>query len=353
VSARPVSEVTRRARTFVEAHLSLADGLGLRLVDLLDDADVFVPAAEAGLAALGDPAYEAEVRRMIPGLGRTFGVRGPLHGAVTRPLRPAVAELSPAESLKFAERLSRTDNYDIRSLAFIFLRRSLPADPERTWQVIRQMAANSTNWAHVDGLAGLVASGIVREPYRWAELEPLTYSQDRWERRLVASTIATLPSETGRARWSRLVGAPALGLLGLLIGDADIDVQKALSWALRSWILVEPAATEAFLAAETERAARDADGHRAWVIRDALPALPAERARQLRDRLAGVRRRTEAPSTSRAAGAAATVGTATARTTETSGPPNRTDMTVPESPPGKTDRQAYRQAGRNGSRQQP
>jgi 3-methyladenine DNA glycosylase AlkD len=343
-----VSEVTRRAQAFVESHRLPAGRLGLRLVDLLDDTDGFVLAAQEGLADLGDPAYEAEIRRMIPGLGRTFGVRGPLHGAVAGALRPAVAELGPAESLRFAERLCSTDNYDIRSLAFTFLRHSLPADPERTWQVIRQMAASSTNWAHVDGLAGLVAGGIVREPFRWAELEPLACSPDRWERRLVGSTVATLPSETGRARWSRLVGSPALGFLGRLIGDAEADVQKALSWALRNWIPVEPAATEAFLAAETERAARDADGHRAWVIRDALPALPAARARQLRDRLAGVRRRSGAPSTSRAAEAAADSDSAMTLSRGRGGVPPKADMTVPRSPAGPTDRQA----NRDGSRQQ-
>ena len=37
------------------------------------------------------------------------------------------------------------------------------------------------------------ARGSCNEPYRWAELEQLVYSPSRWERRLVGSTIATMP----------------------------------------------------------------------------------------------------------------------------------------------------------------
>ena len=91
----------------------------------------------------------------------------------------------------------------------------------------------------------------------------------------------------------------------MLIGDAEPDVQKALSWAYRSMALVDLAATTAALAIETERAARDADGHRAWVIRDALPKLAAADATRLRARLDGIRRRPGAPSTSAAAETAA------------------------------------------------
>jgi hypothetical protein len=82
-------------------------------------------------------------------------------------------------------------------------------------------------------------------------------------------------------------------------------VQKALSWALRSLAMVDPAATVAFLRAETARAAATADGHRAWVIRDTFTKLPAPVAAELGAALEGIRRRPGAPSTSRASATAA------------------------------------------------
>ena len=96
-----------------------------------------------------------------------------------------------------------------------------------------------------------------------------------------------------------------LEIVGDLIGDAEPDVQKALSWALRNLLGVDAPAATAFLRAETARAAAAGDGHRAWVIRDTFEKLPAPVATELRDALAGVRRRPGGPSTSRAAATAA------------------------------------------------
>ena len=86
------------------------------------------------------------------------------------------------------------------------------------------------------------------------------------------------------------------------------DVQKALSWAYRSMLAVDRTATEAALRDQAERAARDADGHRAWVIRDTLAKLDPATADDLRDRLAGIRKRPGAPATSDAAETAARFG---------------------------------------------
>ena len=90
-----------------------------------------------------------------------------------------------------------------------------------------------------------------------------------------------------------------------MIGDDQPDVQKALSWALRSLVVVDPDAVAAFVTDEAETARTTGDGHRAWVVRDTLHKLPAPIAADIRARLDGIRRRPGAPSTSRAAATAA------------------------------------------------
>ena len=92
------------------------------------------------------------------------------------------------------------------------------------------------------------------------------------------------------------------------MGDAEPDVQKALAWAYRSLVQVDPETTTAALRAEAERAAIGDDGHRAWVIRDALAKLDPNIADELRARLEGIRRRPGAPATSAAAEMAARFG---------------------------------------------
>jgi hypothetical protein len=81
-----------------------------------------------------------------------------------------------------------------------------------------------------------------------------------------------------------------------------------LSWAYRSLTVVDRNAVETALRAEAERAAATDDGHRAWVIRDTLAKLDSAVADELRTRLAGIRKRAGAPSTSAAADTAARFG---------------------------------------------
>jgi 3-methyladenine DNA glycosylase AlkD len=300
-SSATISPITARAREFVAAKLPAAIELGEALRDLIEDPDRFTAVLETGFASLSDPDYCEAQRRVAPGIGAVLGVRAPLVAAVTRIVQPAIREAPAAYSIYLAERLIRSEFHEIRLFAHSAIERALADDPERGWQLIRRLARRASDWDSVDHLAELVTRGILLEPYRWAEIEQLVYSTLRWERRLVASTVATLPFALPRTRRRELARSSGLSLLRSLIGDADSDVQKALSWALRSWTRVDPTGVERLLREEARLAADTDDGHRAWVIRDSLSALPTELARELRELLHNVKRRNDAPSTSRAA----------------------------------------------------
>jgi 3-methyladenine DNA glycosylase AlkD len=292
---------SERARAFVAARLERAEALGRALADRVQDPADLAVALHAALAELADPEYLAGQQFVAPGIGTTHGVRSPLLGALKRGFRSATRRDSPATLLFVADRLLGERELEARWFAFGILERTLPRDPERTWQLLRRAGRAAGDWITVDTLAHPAASGILAESYRWAELEQLVYAPSRWERRLVGSTIATLPFVDRTAGRYPVVARRGLELLGLLIGDAEPDVQKALAWAYRSMAVVDRAATTAALADEADLAARTADGHRAWVIREALPKLDPADAARLRARLEGIRRRPGAGSTSLAA----------------------------------------------------
>jgi 3-methyladenine DNA glycosylase AlkD len=302
---RPRSEVTARAVAFVAAHRDEAEALGRSLADNVHDPDAFARDLEAGFARLADPEYQEGEQRVAPGLGPVLGVRWPLNAAVARGFRGATKGQSPTTLLYLADRLFRSEPLELRWFAFGLLERLVPSEPERTWQLLRRAAREAADWITVDTLAHPYGRGILLEPYRWAELEQLVFSPNRWERRLVGSTVATIPFiDRTRGRQPE-VAAHGLELVGQLIGDHEPDVQKALSWALRSLVVIDPDGVTAFARNEAETARATADGHRAWVIRDTLPKLDAAIAVDLRARLDGIRRRPGAPSTSRAAVTAA------------------------------------------------
>jgi len=305
---RPASATTQRSIASVEAHRAAAESLGVLLAEVVDDPEAFVEELRSGLERLSDPAYLAGQQFVAPGIGALLGVRRPLMEATARTLRASTRHVSSSLLLYVAERLLREELLELRWFAIGLTGRTVGREPERTWQLLRRAARASSDWITVDTLARPVAEGILAEPYRWAELEQLVFAASRWERRLVGSAVATMPFvDRTRGRTPEYVER-ALVVLGQLIGDAEPDVQKALSWAYRSVAVVDAVAVAEALHREARQAVETDDGHRAWVIRDVLPKLEAEAAGRLRLSLEGIRRKPEAGSTSRAAATAAQFG---------------------------------------------
>lgn len=303
-----MSEAVENGRSFVSAHRDQARVLGHRLAELTDEPEVFVATLVAGLRELADPDYTEMVRAVSPGDASELAIRGPLLEDVQRPLRRSLHEGSSATALWLAQRLADAPQREVRLFALPCLRRCLAEDPERSWQLMRRMASRAGDWIEIDSLADVWARGVIAERFRWAELEQLVYSQRTAERRLVGATLATIPHRVPAARRSELRGdasQQAFDLIRLLMGDAEVMVQKALSWAIRQWTRVHPEAAAGLLRDETDLAAARGDGSRAWVIRASLSQQPAELSRSLRPRLAGIRRRRAVPSSSIAAARAA------------------------------------------------
>jgi 3-methyladenine DNA glycosylase AlkD len=302
------SATTQRAVAFVAAHKPEAEALGASLADHVGDPEAFAAALRRGLEALADAEYLEGMRSVVPGIGTVHGVRRPLLAAIARGFRQETPRDRPTSLLFIADRLFREPHLEARWFAFGLLERTLEADPERTWQLLRRGAREARDWATVDDLAHPYGIGIAAEPYRWAELEQLVYSPSRWERRLIGSTIATMTHGNRRTGRGRELVPTALGLLEQLMGDAEPDVQKALAWAYRSLAQRDPVATTAALRHQTDLAVEQDDGHRAWVVRDSLVKLVPGDADELRGSLAGIRKRAGRPSTSPAATTAARFG---------------------------------------------
>ena len=310
VGTRAPSLVSERAAAFVADRRPLAELVGKQLAEMAGDPEAFVAGLREGFIDLGDPVYIEGQRRVAPGIGPVLGVRWPLIEAVKRGFREETRRERTTSWLFFVDRLFREPEQEFRWFAFGLLERLVIDDPERSWQLLRRASRDAADWITVDSLAHPCGKGVLREPYRWAELEQLVYSPSRWERRLVGSTVATMAFVDHRLGRAPAVAEHGLELIASLIGDDEPDVQKALAWALRSLTLVDGEAVTAFCEGEAARAAETADGNRAWVVRDALPKLAEDRAALMRDRLAGIRRKPGVPSTSRASRASSGFGAA-------------------------------------------
>ena len=173
------SPITQRAIALVADRRPSAERLGADLAALIEDPDAFANTLAQGFRDLADPEYADGQRRIAPGIGQVIGVRWPLLAAVSRGFRNATRREPVGALLYVADRLFHEPDLEMRWFAFGLLERLVAVDPERTWQLLRRAAREAGDWITVDSLAHPVGQGILREPYRWAELEQLVYSPSR------------------------------------------------------------------------------------------------------------------------------------------------------------------------------
>ncbi len=298
------SATTVASQRFIAEHMAKAVALGDHLADLAETPNAFLADIHKGFAQMSDPASADGIRAVAPTIGPVLGVRLPLLEATFKQFRKCIKDVPAAGLFDIADRLLREEDAEFHWFGMWMLERLLAADTERTWQMMRRAARDAGDWISVDTLAHPYALGLLLESKRWSDVQQLVHSSSRWERRLVGATVATLPHIKRVGAKDKSVAGRCLMLIGQLMGDPEPDVQKALSWALRSLAPIDPAGVVAFATKEAETARTTKDGGRAWVIKDALPKLPPEAQSTLRPILAGVRRRASAPSQIQAAASA-------------------------------------------------
>lgn len=302
-----MSEASQAATDFIATHRAQATNLGRQLAELTESPEAFVETLVPGLEALMDGSYVTTVKRVSPDADLRLVVRKPLVSAIQAPLRRALTETATASAISLGQRLGQAPEPSVRAFALPALERSIDDDPERSWQQLRRLGNRAGDWTEVDGMAPLWARGVLAEPFRWAELEQLVYAERTMERRIVGATLACMPHVLPTGRRHELIGRQsqhAYAVIHTLIGDAEPQVQRSLSWAIREWARLDPDGTASLLTDETTAATEHGDGHRAWVIRNALSSQPDELSARLRERLVSIRRDASAPSTSIAAGQA-------------------------------------------------
>lgn len=155
-----------------------------------------------------------------------------------------LAGASPAEVLALALEVLEIAPWG-RVTAYELLACHPGAIDELTAESLTLLGRGLADWASVDTFACYVAGPAWREgrvPTRL--LHTWLRSPDRWQRRVaVASTVAL----NVRARGGRGDTARTLDICRRVVADRDDMIVKALSWALRSLVVWDREAVEAFL----------------------------------------------------------------------------------------------------------
>jgi len=159
------------------------------------------------------------------------------------------------------------DNYgrEGRLLASAFLGLMELAAPEMVIPVIYQLAQTCIAWEDCDQLAMTALEPIVRkDPEGYLDrLAPWVTDENKWVRRAAITAIGRLPMK--RADYA----ARCLELVEPALGDPDLDVKRALSFAIRVSARGQVASVRDFILAH--RDAADPDG--IWVLCDVIRSM--------------------------------------------------------------------------------
>jgi 3-methyladenine DNA glycosylase AlkD len=140
------------------------------------------------------------------------------------------------------------------------------SDPERVIPIIYELAKTSISWEDCDQLAMEALEPIVRKrPEEYLErLGGWVSDENKWVRRVAITVIGRLPMK--RADYTRT----CLEMVEPAFGDEDLDVRRALSFAIRMGARGDPRLVRDFLAAQLEQRSDPAS---IWVLCDVIRSM--------------------------------------------------------------------------------
>jgi 3-methyladenine DNA glycosylase AlkD len=164
-----------------------------------------------------------------------------------------------------------------RLVASTFLGSMELTAPERVMPVIRQLAETCVAWEDCDQLAMRALEPVVRkQPDEYLDtLEPWVKDPDKWVRRATITVIGRLPMKHPSYTEKCLLMVEAA------LGGGDLDVRRALSFAIRACARGDTEVVKAFI----ERQAYRTDPASIWVLCDVIRSMTKKLLPQFKDLL--------------------------------------------------------------------
>ena len=176
-----------------------------------------------------------------------------------------VARKRIADFIPLARHLWDDYGREGRIVAVTFLGPMELAAPEEVMPVIYQLAQTCVAWEDCDQLAMTALEPIVRkDPEGYLDrLAPWVTDENKWVRRAAITAIGRLPMK--RAKYT----ARCLELVEPALGDPDLDVKRALSFAIRASARGQVAPVHDFILARRDVTNPDS----IWVLCDVISSM--------------------------------------------------------------------------------
>jgi 3-methyladenine DNA glycosylase AlkD len=203
---------------------------------------------------------KAELREKQETLGIPVPVLKSMGKELSKPAKKNVDDFIP---------LARTlwDEYgrEGRVVAAIVFGAMELVEPSKIVILLKELCHTCVTWEDADRLAMDALEPIVRkEPEDWiGVIEPWLEDENKWVRRAGVTVLARLPMKHA------YLTERCLELIEPLLNDEEVDVRKAVSFAIRLSVRGELESTRDFL----ERNVPPKDPRATWVLCDAIRSM--------------------------------------------------------------------------------
>ncbi len=209
---------------------------------------------------LGINLVKAEQRQQIGAVGTPIPVLKDIGNEIAKAARRDVNEFLPLAQLLW-DRYGREG----RVIALIMFGTMELADPERLVPLLKELCRSCVSWEDADRLSMDALEPIVRKfPDQWLnEMAAWMEDENKWVRRAAVTVIARLPM-----KHPTLTGQ-CLQLAGRLLCDPDLDVRRAVSFAIRISAKTNPGLVISYMETQLFNPPVEAT----WVLCDVIKSL--------------------------------------------------------------------------------
>ena len=210
----------------------MKEKLGIQVKSILSTYDPSTPQTTAdALRALwlqfepkSTSGIKAELRRKQETVGTPVPVLKTIGKAVGKEAKKRVDAFIPLTRLLW-------DDYgrEGRVVGLIPLGLMELVDPEQIMPLLKEMCRTCITWEDADRLAMDALEPVVRkQPEQWLpSMEPWLVDDNKWVRRVAVIVVGRLPMKKPEFT------ARSLALINLCLFDEEVDVRKAVSFAIR------------------------------------------------------------------------------------------------------------------------
>lgn len=214
-----------------------------KLAQKINQPQQFTKELEILLESLGDEEATASYRRIIPEMGKTFGVPKPALDIIAQEISKA-GERNPETTLELLKTLWQKGTFEGRTITAKALGRIGKKAPEKSLNLTKSFLQDIDNWSICDVLATQGLRGIIAS--HKDEILDLALGcikdKNKWIKRFGVVTIVEL------AHNKKLeIPRGVFDIIAPLMTAGDSDIKKAVAWALREISKREPDVVKGFL----------------------------------------------------------------------------------------------------------